>query len=267
MAVPVYLTLFPRSAPSAFESEEQRAKKRATLVRMRTRGSLELLTTLEDQAAGGGGIALRPAKRKKAASAQCELAEQLLRSRSVSQALVYVQSSAQVPDPKAKTFKALQRIAKAQDRQPAQRRVGRTTGAGRIALDGLSQAALKAGCTIIGNSGPQLGVMRRGALGKHLEHLVMEDRALEAQGVDCLGRDELLEACIDRGFGSGQLNDSRLRKLLNEWLAVARSRAANHDGSGYEPHRLRLAMMATFAAAAVRREEDSMSVLPRLVYS
>jgi len=261
---PFYLISFPRSAPSAFESDEQRAKKRATLVRMRTRGALDFLTTLEEQAAGGGGISFRPALRTTAAIASCELAEQLLQSRSVSQALVYVQSSAATPDPKAKAFKALQRITKAEERRSPKQRVGRITGAGKIALDGLSQPALKTGCTIIGSSGPKLGMMRRGALGKHLENLVVEDSALAAQGLETLSRDELLEACIDRGFGSIRMSEPRLRKLLKEWLDVG---AAREVGGAYEPHRLRLAMMATFAAGAVRREEDSMSVLPRLAYA
>jgi uncharacterized protein YbjT (DUF2867 family) len=39
------------------------------------------------------------------------------------------------------------------------------------------------------------------------------------------------------------------------------------QGALFEPHRLRLAAMAACATAAVRREADSMSVLPRLVYA
>jgi len=198
--------------------------------------------------------------------AGCERAEQLLRSRSTSHALVCLQASAVAPSATDKAYKGLSKIASAQARKPAKKRVAKTTGAGRTALDGISGAALKAGCMLIGTSGPSIGIMRRGALGQHLEHLVMEDAVLSAQGTADLSRDELLEACIDRGFGSGTLPDAKLRKGLNEWLAVARSRTA--DGNvAFEPHRLRLCMMASFAAAAVRREDESMSVLPRLAYS
>ena len=75
-------------------------------------------------------------------------------------------------------------------------------------------------------------------------------------------REDLLEACLDRGFGSTALKDDELRRLLDEWLSLMSSRS-----DSYEPHRLRLAAMASCATAAVRREADSMSVLPRLVYA
>ena len=85
-------------------------------------------------------------------------------------------------------------------------------------------------------------------------------------------REDLLEACLDRGFGSTALSDDQLRRQLNEWLELVRSRGdaaagASAAGGEFEPHRLRLAAMSACATAAIRREADSMSVLPRLVYS
>jgi len=69
------------------------------------------------------------------------------------------------------------------------------------------------------------------------------------------------------------LKDEQLRQLLDEWLGLMRSRGDAHVAAGatgvgeFEPHRLRLATMAACATSALRREADSMSVLPRLVYA
>ena len=68
---------------------------------------------------------------------------------------------------------------------------------------------------MIGNSGPSPGFLRRAALGKHLEQLVTEDNVLLRKGIKSLSRTELLEACLDRGFGSVELSDAQLRARLD----------------------------------------------------
>jgi hypothetical protein len=263
--VPAMLYFYPRAMPSTFETDQGREKRRGTLARMRTTAALELLATLEEQSATQQG------KKALIASANCERAEQLLRQKTVSRALVFVQDCATMPRPDDKSYKMLDKIAQTKQRQQrkAKLRVGKTTGAGKIALLGISPAALKAGCKMIGVSGPQPGLLRRGALGKHLEGLVQEDAILASSGTARLGREELLEACLDRGFGSSLLTDADLRKLLDEWVELVQSRAAENgaDGATFEPHRLRLAAMGACSAAAIRRESDSMSRLPRLVYA
>ena len=139
----------------------------------------------------------------------------------------------------------------------------------KVALLGISPPCLKAGCKLIGSCGWQPGVLRRAALGKHLEMLVAEDAVLEARGSKSLTRPQLIEACLDRGFGSDACSDAQLRSLLDEWLRVHAhaAAAAKAAGTPLEPHRLRLAAMAACAAASVRSERQSLSVLPRLVYA
>lgn len=273
---PVLLYFYPRALPSTFETETDRERRRGTLARMRTAAALELLSTLEEQKATNTG------RKALAAAEQCEAAELLLRAKSSSHALAFVQGRARALAPEAKIYKHYNRIAEreAQKRRPRKDgkvpevSVGQSSGLGKAALMGLSQPVLKAGCKLIGVSGPQPGMFRRGALGAHLEGLALEDSILAAQGTSVLGREELVEACLDRGFGSTALNDAQLRRLLDEWLHLVRSRGdvAVAGGEGvqgalFEPHRLRLAAMAACATAAVRREADSMSVLPRLVYA
>jgi len=264
---PVLLYFYPRALPSTFESESGRERRRGTLARMRTTAALELLATLEEQKATGTG-------RKAAAAIQhCASAEQLLRANTPTRALAYVQGHAVAIEPDAKTYKQYNQIATREQKRRAKKgavRVGVTTGAGKVALNGLSQPALKAGCKLIGVCGPQPGPFRRGALGAHLEKLVHEDSILAVQGVQSLEREELLEACLDRGVGSTALSDAHLRKLLEQWLQLVKSRgdpAVGGTGGDFEPHRLRLATMASCATSAVRREADSMSTLPRLVYA
>ena len=174
------LYFYPRALPSTFESAEGRDKRQTSIARMRTAAALQLLMTLEEQAAGKGKKAL-------AAARYCEMAEQLLRAGSTKRALAYVQGCAQEPTDDEASHKALAKIATREAKRGAkargarQVRVGKVTGAGKVALNGLSQPALKAGCKLIGVSGPQPGPMRRGALGRHLEQLIEEDRVLIAQ--------------------------------------------------------------------------------------
>lgn len=123
---PVLLYFYPRALPSTFETDKGREKRLGTLARMRTTSALEFLATLENQAAGEGRKALM-------ASTQCETAEQLLRARSVGRALAYVQSSAVEPSPDEKSFAELERAKT--------KRKGK--GAGKIALNGIPQPALK----------------------------------------------------------------------------------------------------------------------------
>lgn len=148
--------------------------------------------------------------------------------------------------------------------------MGKASGAGKVALLGISPPALKAGCKLIGVSGPQPGVLRRSALGKHLEQLVEEDGVLRRTGVGALTHVQLTEACLDRGFGSSALSAAQLRALLGTWLRVVDSRrpgAAAAAGVDLEPHRLRLAAMAAMAASSVRDERESLVMLPRLLYA
>lgn len=178
---PVLLYFYPRALPSTFETEAGRERRRGTLARMRTTSALELLATIEEQRASATG------RKALAAVEHCATAEQVLRASSASRALAYVQGSAVAIAPDAKTYKAYsqiaQREAKRRSRKNAKVKVGVTTGAGKVALNGLSQPALKAGCKLIGVCGPQPGPFRRGALGAHLEKLVHEDSILAVQGV------------------------------------------------------------------------------------
>ena len=181
---PVLLYFYPRALPSTFETEAGRERRRGTLARMRTTSALELLATLEEQRATASG------RKALLASDHCEKAEQLLRAGSVGRALVFVQGSAVTITPDAKSFKPYSQIEKREQQRRKRKKggtnVGVITGAGKVALDGLSQPALKAGCKLIGVSGPQPGPFRRGALGKHLENLVLEDAVLAAQGTRSL---------------------------------------------------------------------------------
>lgn len=156
---------------------------------------------------------------------------------------------------------------------------------------------------MIGVSGPQPGPFRRAALGKHLENLVEEDMILLVQGTGELGRDELLEACLEcvpahghparpghrlhrsrRGIHAsftGELTNAvpcaayRSRGFGSTRLSTTQLRrgldqwlelVGPRSGS-FEPHRIRLAAMGACAVTAIRSEADSMSVLPRLVYA
>ena len=271
---PALLYFYPRALPSTFESEAGRTKRHATLTRLRTVACLELLGTLEEQAA------TRTTGRKgKAAANAVETAERTLRAGSAGRALTYVQVIAKPPEAGEKGYEELakiqkrisQRAAKAakKSRSPPTK-AGQVSGAGKVALLGISQPCLKAGCKLIGASGPQPGPLRRAALGKHLELLVEEDAVLAASGTSSLSRAQLTEACLDRGFGSDAMNDAQLRSRLNAWLGLVGSRAAGKAaacGEALEPHRLRLAAMAACAATSVRSERESMSVLPRLLYA
>ena len=147
------------------------------------------------------------------------------------------------------------------------------TGTGKVALLGISAPALKAGCKLIGVSGPQPGFLRRQALGKHLEQLVAEDAVLRRTGTASLSREQLTEACLDRGFGSAALSDAQLRARLDGWLGVLGARKGG-AGAGaaagsppLEPHRLRLAAMAAMASTSARDERESLMQLPRLLYT
>ena len=87
-------------------------------------------------------------------------------------------------------------------------------------------------------------------------------------GVDSLSREQLAEACLDRGCGSDELSDAELRQRLESWLKLvdSRERGGGAGAATYEPHRLRLAAMAACTAAAARDQRESLSVLPRLLY-
>ena len=71
---PAMLYFNPRSIPSTFESEAGRAKRYDSMARKRTRAALDLLSTLEEQAAGTG-------KKAFLAAEHCQTAESLLRAR------------------------------------------------------------------------------------------------------------------------------------------------------------------------------------------
>ena len=224
-----------------------------------------LLSTFEEQAAGTGKKAI-------AAASACEIAESLLRARSTTKALAYLQSSTVPPSEGDKGHKEIAKVTERLERQRAKRNakltVGKASGMGKLALLGISQPALKAGCKLIGVSGPQPGPLRRATLGKHLEQLVEEDAVLAKCGVDSLSREQLAEACLDRGCGSDSLSDAELRQRLESWLKLvhSRERGGGAGAAAYEPHRLRLAAMAACTAAAARDERESLSVLPRLLY-
>lgn len=262
---PAMLYFYPRALPSTFESEQGREKRHGTLARMRTRSAFELLATLEEQAAGKGSKAI-------AAASMAVTAESLLRAKDANKALAYLQPSAVVPSEGDKAYKGLAKVnerdAKRRAKGSGKLRVGEVRGAGKQALNGIPQPVLKAGCKLIGVSGPQPGPLRRATLGKHLEHLVEEDEVLSVVGVESLSREQLAEACLDRGFGSDQLSDAELRARLDAWLKLVSARTHGKGGSTmYEPHRLRLAAMAACATTSVRNERESLSTLPRLLFN
>lgn len=254
---PAMLYFNPRSIPSTFEGENGRQKRLNSMVRMRTKSALDLLSTLEEQAAGTG-------KKAAAATAHCEIAERLLRAKSTPKALAYLQGCASQPEEGDKAFAELEKIAQREKRRKRTAGPWTVRGAGKASLLGISPPALKAGCQLIGQGGfpGQPGFMRRGVLGKHLEQLVAEDAILARRGVASLSHAELAEACLDRGFGSGTLGEDELRRLLGSWLQLVEQQSL---AEGVEPHRLRLAAMAACATASVRRQQESLSVLPRLL--
>lgn len=239
--LPALLYFNPKALPSTFETEKGREKRHASMVRMRGATVVELLGRLEDNAAGTGKKAL-------ASAGYCADAEVMLRARGAPQTLAPVEGFL-TPEP-AEPAKGRPRPA-------------RKKGAGKLTLKGLPPPLLKACCKLIGASGPQPGPMRRAALGKHLEHLVEEDAVLARVGTASLTRAELLEACIDRGFGAPTLDDKRLRSLLDEWLGLV------HESNGLagEPHRVRLAAMGYCALASSRRRDEASNKLPRMLYA
>ena len=253
---PALLYFYPKALPSTYESEAGRDKRFASLARMRT-PRLELLGTLEEQAA-----TRRPerGRRRRGRRRDCRA---LLRAGTPSRALAYIQMCAGMPQPSDKGYEASKAQKKLAQRKQKKQLPTVTTGVGKVSLLGISQPCLKAGCKMIGNSGPSPGFLRRAALGKHLEQLVTEDNVLLRKGIKSLSRTELLEACLDRGFGSVELSDAQLRARLDAWLGLV----YRSPGEALEPHRVRLAAMAACAASSVRNEQESMSVLPRLLYS
>jgi hypothetical protein len=268
---PFFLYSYPNALPSTFESEQGRDKRYGTMTRARTRAALDFLATMEEQAAGKGRKAIEFTE-------DVAIAEKLLCAKKPSQALGILQESTRVPAEGEKSREKLDKILAREQKRSEKKygradhlEIGRTSGAGKVALLGLSQPALKAGNKLIGNAGPQPGPMRRGALGKHLEKLVQEDRVLLNVGTDSLSHTQLLEACLDRGCGCAKLNQVQLKKQLDAWLDLVQSPSPGKKGAAVassepEPHRLRLAIMATCAAGSVRSEQESLSVLPRLLY-
>lgn len=268
-----YLYLFsnPKSLPSSFETPEGRERRYSALARVRTPATFELLSTLEEHAAAGPprsifSFDILPKKGAKAAAeAESARATEVLTARSKARALEKLRSVTATPGPEAKAYEPLAKIQRrvdklrAKDSKAAAMKVV-PTGAGKVSLLGVSPPVLKAACRLIGSSGPQPNVLRRAALGTHLERLVLEDAALAKHGLGALDRDELLEACLDRGLGSPAASDKRLRQLLGEWVSLTRRFAGDA-----EPHRLRLAALAVCATSSVR-EQDA-GALPQLVYT
>jgi len=259
-----------KALPSSFETPEGRERRYSALARARTPATFELLTKLEDNAAAGPPSLLPKKGAKAAAEAESARATRVLTARSKARALKELRSVTATPGPSAKAYEPLakiqQRVEKLRAKNAKNAKNAKKaslkmvpTGAGKASLLGVSPPVLKAACRLIGSSGPQPGVMRRTALGTHLERLVREDAALAKHGLGKLGRDELLEACLDRGLGSTAASDKRLRQLLGEWVSLMR-----RFGGGAEPHRLRLAAMAVCATSSVREDTNA---LPQLVYA
>ena len=100
---------------------------------------------------------------------------------------------------------------------------GQAKGVSQAPLKGMPQPYVKAGCTLIGLSGPLPGFIRRRELRKHLQHVAREDEALAQAGINELSREELLEATFDRGLGRPDASDAQLRAQLNSWLKLVDS--------------------------------------------
>ena len=144
---PAMLYFNPRSIPSTFEGENGRQKRLNSMVRMRTKSALDLLSTLEEQAAGTG-------KKAAAATAHCEIAERLLRAKSTPKALAYLQGCASQPEEGDKAFAELEKIAQREKRRKRTASPWMVRGAGKASLLGISPPALKAGCQLIGRRLP-----------------------------------------------------------------------------------------------------------------
>jgi hypothetical protein len=242
--------------PSTFESEEGRSKRFQARSRDHANAVLDLLTTLEEQA-------LKRGRKADVARSQVNIAESVLRTRSKNEALSNLEGHAALQG-SSKTFNELKKIQERVERRKAKGaklKVGQTTTAGQIALRGTSNPVLKAGCKLISAKTFPLNVFRRAAIGKHLEQLVEEDDVLQKSGVGSLSRNELIEACLDRGFGAVELSDAELRKQLTSWLCVVRS----CESGAVEPHRLRFAAMATCATDSLRKRQKK--TLPQLLYA
>jgi len=140
----------------------------------------------------------------------------------------------------------------------------------RSPLKRLEGAALKAGCGAIGLSGPLPGFVRRSALRKHLQHVAAEDDVLAA-ALGRMSRDELLEACFDRGLGAPGASAARLRRELSHWLSLVRTTAAAGIADAAEPKRdpdparVRLAALSACAVSSTRAEAGA--GLPKLLYA
>jgi hypothetical protein len=139
--LPAMLYFFPRSIPSTFETAERRGRRYDTLVRLRAKAVLDMAVRLEDDAA------VKKGKAGKLAVERSAEAERLLRAPSLSAATAPLAKYL----PPATSAQAIE--------------------VGKAPLKGMPQPFVKAGCTLIGLSGPLPGFIRRRELRKHLQHV------------------------------------------------------------------------------------------------
>ena len=139
------------------------------------------------------------------------------------------------------------RVLGALVREPADASEKQREASRKSPLRKLPGPALKAGCALVGVSGPLPGPLRRATLRKHLANLIDEDASLarNSSSIGRLTRDQLLEACADRGLGGSRVRDSELRRELRQWLALVGAKGYASDA--VEPHRLRLAALAALS--------------------
>lgn len=130
--LPAMLYFFPSSLPSTFETDKGRAKRHDTLVRLRAKAVLQLACQIEEDAATKTG------KKGLLSAALCSKAEAVLKGASAARAVAPL--AAYLPPP-ADAKEACE-VAKAP-------------------LKGLPGPFIKAGCTLIGLSGPLPGPIRR----------------------------------------------------------------------------------------------------------
>jgi len=255
-----YYLLFIRGAlPSTFEGEEARKKRYRTLVETREKAAIELLTTLDEQAAGAG-------IQGQAAVSHRDKALLVLCAGKPASAILRVNDYVIPPSDGDRGCKQLERLKKkkqAREEKPkAKLRIGHVTGTGFHALAGIHEPLLKASLKIAGISDRyrSLGIFRRFrrmALGRHLERLIEEDDVLVRQGGSTgLSHEELTDACLRRGLGSDELGEAELKDQLQKWLGFIVTIRRK-----FEPHRATLAAILIFARDSIRNDSTLVKYL------
>lgn len=88
-------------------------------------------------------------------------------------------------------------------------------------LEMLSYSQLAALCSVfnLGTRGPTFYLRMR--FNNYFEELLSDDKMIQNEGVETLTKDELVDACFERGLKVLEVDDDIKRKQISEWLALS----------------------------------------------